>query len=282
MHALPAATVGLGLRRSLMDALIDAPAGAFDFLEFAPDNWIGVDGPLRRQFDALAARHPLSAHGLSLSLGGTDPLDRDLLARTRELLERHSVRLYSEHLSYCAADGQLYDLLPIPFTREAVRNSIDRIRETQDTLGRRIAIENVSYYAAPFQAMPESEFILSVLDGADCDLLLDVNNIYVNSVNHGYDARDFLAAMPGERIASCHVAGHHDEAPDLKIDTHGADVCEAVWDLLAEAYRLHGVRPTVLERDFDIPPLAQLLAETNRIRALQQAAIASPEARQHA
>ncbi len=275
MQALPAASAGLGLRRALLDELIDAPSGAFDFLEFAPENWIGIDGPLRLKFDALASRHPLAAHGLSLSLGGTDPLDRRLLAQARELLDRHGVRLHSEHLSYCAADGQLHDLLPIPFTTEAVRNCVDRIRATQDALGRRIAVENVSYYAAPFQAMPESEFILAVLDGADCDLLLDVNNIIVNATNHGYDAADFLAAMPSARIASYHVAGHHDEAPDLKIDTHGSDVGDAVWFLLADAYRLHGVRPTVLERDFDIPPLPRLLAELERIRVLQRQAMAS-------
>ena len=270
-EALPARAAGLGLRRALLDALIEAPAGAFDFLECAPDNWIGVGGPLGDKLAQLASRQPLSCHGLSLSLGGPDPLDMAFLTRTRQFLERHQVVLYSEHLSYCAAGGHLYDLLPIPFTEEAVHHVAARIRQVQDALGRRIAVENVSYYAAPFQALAEADFVNAVLVEADCDLLLDVNNVYVNAINHGYDARAFIDAMPGARIASYHVAGHYDEAPDLKVDTHGAAVKDDVWDLLAHAYARHGVRPTLLERDFNFPPLPVLLGEVERIRGLQAA-----------
>lgn len=270
-ETLPRRSAGLGLRRALLDELIEAPAGAFDFLECAPDNWIGVGGVLGEKLATLSARHPLSCHGLSLSLGGPDPLDRAFLRRTRDFLERHQVALYSEHLSYCSADGHLYDLLPIPFTEEAVRHVATRIRDVQDALGRRIAIENVSYYAAPFRAMSETEFVTAVLAEADCDLLLDVNNVYVNAINHGDDARAFIDAMPTARIASLHIAGHYDEACDLKIDTHGAAVKDAVWALLAHAYRVHGLRPTLLERDFNFPPLAVLLGEVERIRELQAA-----------
>jgi len=163
----------------------------------------------------------------------------------------------------------LYDLMPIPFTEEAVKNVSARIRQTQDILGRRIAVENVSYYAAPYQAMAEIDFINAVLAEADCDLLLDVNNIYVNSINHGYDASAFLANVPGERISYIHIAGHYDEAPDLKVDTHGASVKDAVWALLDQAYQHYGVRPTLLERDFNFPPFAQLLGELAQIRAAQ-------------
>ena len=262
-------SAGLGLRRALLDQLIEAPAGAFDFLECAPDNWIGVGGPLGDKLATLSARHPLSCHGLSLSLGGPDPLDAGFLRKTRDFLARHHVALYSEHLSYCSAGGLLYDLLPIPFTEEAVRHVAGRIRDVQDALGRRIAVENVSYYAAPYQAMAEIEFVAAVLSEADCDLLLDVNNVFVNAINHGYDARAFIDAMPTSRIASIHVAGHYDEADDLKVDTHGAAVKDGVWDLLAHAYRVHGVRPTLLERDFNFPPLPTLLAEVERIRTLQ-------------
>lgn len=265
---------GLGLRRALLAALREAPMDAFDFLECAPDNWIGVGGRYGEAFAELAARHPLSCHGLSLSLGGVEPLDETFLARTRRFLDQHRVALYSEHLSYCADDGHLYDLMPIPFTGEAVSHVAARIRRVQDALGRRIAVENVSYYAAPFQAMGEIDFVNAVLDEADCDLLLDVNNVYVNAVNHGYDAADFLRRMPSARIASYHIAGHYDEADDLKVDTHGAAVKDAVWDLLALAYATHGVRPTLLERDFNFPPLPVLLAEVERIRALQSSAIA--------
>ena len=268
-ESLPRRSAGLGLRRALLDELIEAPAGAFDFLECAPDNWIGVGGVLGDKLETLASRHPLSCHGLSLSLGGPDPLDIDFLRKTRDFLDRHKAALYSEHLSYCAADGHLYDLLPLPFTEEAVHHVADRIRTVQDVLGRRIAIENVSYYAAPFQSLAEVDFVNAVLAEADCDLLLDVNNVYVNAINHRYDARAYIDAMPTARIASVHIAGHYDEADDLKIDTHGTAVKDDVWALLGFAYATHGVRPTLLERDFNFPPLPVLLDEVERIRALQ-------------
>jgi uncharacterized protein len=262
-------SAGLGLRRALLDELLDAPAGAFDFLECAPDNWIGVGGRYGEALQVLSSRHQVTCHGLSLSLGGMAPLDDTFLARTRRFLDQHDVALYSEHLSYCSDDGHLYDLMPIPFTDAAIRHVAAHIRHAQDALGRRIAVENVSYYAAPYQAMAEADFINAVLEEADCDLLLDVNNVFVNAVNHGYDARDFLARMPSARIASYHIAGHYDEADDLKVDTHGAPVKDDVWALLAMAYATHGVRPTLLERDFNFPPLADLCTELQRIRDLQ-------------
>ena len=271
MHGLADASAGLGLRRALLGALQDAPAGAFDYLECAPENWIGVGGRLGDAFAALAGRHPITCHGLSLSLGGPGPLDMAFVARVRDFLERFRIAHYSEHLSYCSDDGQLYDLLPLPFTDAAVRHVADRIRRVQDALGRRIAVENVSYYAAPHRALDEADFINAVLDAADCDLLLDVNNVHVNAINHGYDPRAFLAAMPSARVAAYHVAGHYDEADDLKVDTHGAPVKDDVWSLLGHAYALHGVRPTLLERDFNIPPLPVLLAEVDTIRATQAA-----------
>jgi uncharacterized protein (UPF0276 family) len=193
----------------------------------------------------------------------------------RELMLAHGCPIYTEHLTYCADDGHLYDLLPMPFTHEAVRHVAARVREVQDILGQRIALENASYYAAPAGEMNESEFITAVLEEADCDLLLDVNNIYVNSINHRYDALEFLHSLPLQRARYIHVAGHYDEAEDLKIDTHGADVIDPVWDLLAEAYRLCGALPTLLERDFNLPPLAQLLAELQQVRSLQQVSVDS-------
>ncbi|MGN6519611.1 MAG: HvfB family MNIO-type RiPP peptide maturase [Dokdonella sp.] len=266
---------GLGLRRALLgplqEHLADAEPGRreIDFFEIAPENWIGVGGKLGRSLRALTERHPFVCHGLSLSLGGPEPLDDTLLARIRRLLDTHGIALYSEHLSYCSDDGHLYDLMPIPFTEEAVRHVSARIRQTQDVLGQRIAVENVSYYAAPSPAMSEIEFIDAVLREADCDLLLDVNNIHVNSVNHGYDAAAFLDALPGGRIAYIHVAGHYVEAPDLLVDTHGAAIIDPVWKLLARAYRNFGVRPTLVERDFNFPPLAELLGELHTIHAIQ-------------
>lgn len=281
---------GLGLRRALLGPLQEhlslagtlpeesglagrAPRqrAAIDFFEIAPENWIGVGGRLGRTLRSLTERFAFVCHGLSLSLGGRDPLDETLLARIRRLLDTHGIAIYSEHLSYCADDGHLYDLMPIPFTGEAVRHVAGRIRQTQDTLGQRIAVENVSYYAAPGQQLREVDFINAVLAEADCDLLLDVNNIYVNSVNHRYDANAFLDALPGERIAYIHIAGHYDEAPDLKVDTHGAAIIDPVWALLDRAYARFGARPTLIERDFNFPPLAELVAEVDHVRALQSA-----------
>jgi hypothetical protein len=244
-----------------------------DFMEVAPENWIGVGGRFGRQFRALAERYPLILHGLSLDIGGPDPIDTELVSGVRELMERVGAMLYSEHLSYCAAQGHLYDLLPIPFTEEAVHHVAERVRQVQDIIGAPIALENASYYAQAHTELSESEFICSVLAESGCDLLLDVNNIYVNSINHRYDPLDFLDALPLERVRYIHIAGHFDEAEDLKVDTHGADVIDPVWALLAQVYARLGPLPTLLERDFNFPPLAQLLLEVDRIRELQQQAI---------
>jgi uncharacterized protein (UPF0276 family) len=282
-QSLRADAVGLGLRRALLDPLLAASPDAFDFLECAPENWIGVGGHLGEALESLSARHPITCHGLSLSLGGCTPLDETFLERVRRFLDHHHIGLYSEHLSYCSDDGQLYDLLPIPFTDEAVHHVAGRIRQVQDILGRRIAVENISYYAtlpvaAHQRAMTELDFVNAVLDAADCQLLLDVNNIVVNATNHGYDAYAFLRALPGARIAYIHVAGHYDEAADLKVETHGAAVSDPVWALLAEAYRLFGPRPTLLERDFNFPPFDELLGELDTVRR-HLAATAAPAGR---
>ncbi|KRG45847.1 hypothetical protein ARC20_07280 [Stenotrophomonas panacihumi] len=264
-----ASAVGLGLRRALIPELLAAEPAPFDFLECAPDNWVGVGGAAAEQLRTLSRRHPLTCHGLSLSLGGVAPLDRDFLAATRRFLDTHAVALYSEHLSWCDDGAQLYELLPLPHSEEAVHHVAARIRQAQDVLGRRIAIENVSRYATPpahGASMPEAEFVCAVLAEADCDLLLDVNNVQVNALNFGGDAAAFIAAMPSTRIACLHVAGHDDDASGLKVDTHARPVDDTVWQLLAHTYRCHGLRPTLLERDSRIPPLAELAAELQRIR----------------
>ena len=256
-----------------MGPLADSSADNLpDFLEVAPENWIPIGGALRRRFDQFAERYPLVAHGLSLSLGGPAELDFAMLAEVRDFLRQYEVRCYSEHLSYCSDDGHLYDLMPIPFTEEAVKHVAGRIRQVQDFLGQRIAVEHVSYYAAPQQDMREIDFINAVIREADCDLHLDVNNIWVNSINHRYDPYEFLRALPAERIIYCHVAGHFDEADDLKVDTHGTAVIDPVWALLAEACERVPGMPVLLERDFNFPPLVELLAELDHVRAIQAAA----------
>lgn len=269
--SLPLAGAGLGLRRSLLTGLAEVTPAQVNFMEVAPENWIRVGGRLGKQFRSYTERFPFACHGLSLSIGSPAPLNIELLGDIKQFLRLHQISLYSEHLSYTGDFGQLYDLLPIPFTEEAVHYVAARIRQAQDILDQRIALENASYYCTPLQEMAESEFIRAILSEADCDLLLDVNNVYVNSINHGYDSWDFLKSLPAERIVYMHVAGHYYEAEDLRVDTHGAAVIEPVWDLLAQSYQLFGVKPTLLERDFNLPPVADLLTEVDRIRQLQHA-----------
>lgn len=260
---------GLGLRRAFIGPLTEQVPDSVDFYEIAPENWIRIGGKLGKQLRSLTERFPFVCHGLSLSLGGPAPLDETFLVELKDFLDQHRIRLYSEHLSYCGDDGHLYDLMPIPFTADAVKYVAQRIVRAQEILERRIAIENISYYAAPGKELEEIDFLNAVLEEADCDLLLDVNNIYVNSVNHGYDAEAFLNTIPAHRIAYGHVAGHYVESVDFLVDTHGATVVDPVWRLLRLAYEKFGVFPTLLERDFNIPRLSELLTEVRRIRALQ-------------
>ena len=260
---------GLGLRRALLEPLADVQPGALAFLEVAPENWMQLGGVYAKQFRSYTERFPFVTHGLSLSLGSPAPLDEKFVRDVKTFLDLHKIRDYTEHLSYCSDDGHLYDLMPIPFTEDAVNYVAARIRRVQNILDRRVAVENVSYYAMPSQELSEIEFIKAVIERADCDLLLDVNNIYVNSINHGYDANQFLDALPAHRVRYIHVAGHYDEADDLRVDTHGADVIDPVWALLDRAYTRLGPVPTLLERDFNIPPLPELMQEIHHINKLQ-------------
>ena len=265
---------GLGFRRDLLPelqaALKSGSLSAIDFFELAPENWIDMGGRYARDLCEFTERIPFVCHGLSLSLGGPTPLDEVLLHKIKAFMAEHRMPLYTEHLSYCSDHGHLYDLMPIPPTAEAVKYVAARIRRVQDILEQKIAIENASYYvAAPIGEMDEPTFINAVLTEADCLLHLDVNNIYVNSVNFKFDPIDYLKRMPAERIVYMHTAGHYQEAPDLIIDTHGADVIDPVWQLLDNSYALLGVHPTCLERDFNIPPLNQLMPEVARIAEIQ-------------
>jgi len=271
--------VGLGLKRELIPQ-IQAAFGQelisnISFVEIAPENWIGIGGKAAKQLDWFVERYPIVCHGLCLSLGGLAPLNTHFLQQVKRFLQQYDIPLYTEHLSYSTdgyngQQGYLYDLLPIPFTDEAVHYVASRIRQTQDILGQRIAVENASFYVqAPISSMDELSFIKAVLSEADCLLHLDINNIYVNSMNFGFDAHEFLRGIPSERIVYSHVAGHYQQAPDLLIDTHGENIIDPVWALLEEAYQLFGTFPTLLERDNNIPPLHVLMAEVNKIAALQ-------------
>lgn len=261
---------GLGFRRELLAELEAGVPEAVAFFELAPENWAGMGGRSARQLRAFTERYPFVCHGLSLSLGGMLPLDTALLQQTRAFMLEHGIDLYTEHLSWSNDAGQLYDLLPLPCTGEAVRWTAARIRQAQDVLGRRIGIENASYYVAPPGAeMGEAEFIRAVVEEADCLLHLDVNNILVNARNFGFDPFCFLHDLPLERTCYIHVAGHYTEPDGLLIDTHGAEVIDDVWALLEAAYRRTGAVPTCLERDFNFPPLAELGVEVAQIARLQ-------------
>ncbi|GLS84020.1 HvfB family MNIO-type RiPP peptide maturase [Paraferrimonas haliotis] len=260
---------GLGLRREMLTEFCQKTPSDIDFMEVAPENWMTLGGRLQKQFRQLTERHPFVIHGLSLSIGSPAPLDVDFVKQVKAFMDLHNIDIYSEHLSYCSGKGHMYDLMPIPFTEDAIEHVINRVKQVQDIIERKLVLENVSYYAAPGQEMDELTFTNAILEGADCELLLDVNNIYVNSVNHKYNAESFLAGLPSERIRYLHIAGHYNEAEDLLVDTHGAAVCDPVWQLLEKAYQLHGVHPTLLERDFNIPPTSELLPELQRIGHIQ-------------
>ena len=271
-HRASVQGTGVGLRRALMGPLADDIDHPPAFLEVAPENWMGVGGALGRRFRAFSERYAFVTHGLSLDIGGPAPLDEDHVRGIRDFLDVHGIADYTEHLSYTGDHGHLYDLMPIPFTEEAVDYVAGRVRRVQAILDRRIALENVSYYASPGARMSESEFINAVIERADCDLLLDVNNVFVNSVNAGYDARAFIDSLPLARVRYLHVAGHWTEPDDLRIDTHGAPVCDDVFALLDYTYQCLGPVPTLLERDFNIPPWPELRAEMDAIEGRRSAA----------
>ena len=289
---------GLGYRRDLADDFLNLSSNnAIQFMEVAPENWVKMGGAARYKFDQAAERYPLAVHGLSLSLGGQAPLDRELLKNTKALMTQYNSTFFSEHLSYCECEGHLYDLLPMPFTEEAVKHVAQRIRDVQDFLELQISLENTSYYLhSPTSTMNEVEFLNAIAQEADCGIHLDVNNIYVNGVNHGLlDPYVFLEQVNVKRVNYIHIAGHDEEhsaaqvvedlegesfnkikgayrhLPELLIDTHGEAVKGTVWDLLEYAYqRLPVIPPTLLERDFNFPPFAELYAEVEHIAQLQQ------------
>jgi len=266
----PVSGAGLGLRREKIDEMLETDLAPVNFMEVAPENWINVGGSFGKKFRQFSEKFDFVCHGLSLSIGSPAPLDEDFVKNVGHFLKTHGVKHYSEHLTYCSDNGHLYDLLPIPFTEEAVHYVAERIRRVQDILQQEISMENASYYTpAPGQEMAEIEFINAVLDEADCGLLLDVNNIYVNSINHHYDPIEFLKQLPAQRIRYAHIAGHYNEDVDLIVDTHGADVIDPVWTILDKAYEQFGVFPTLLERDFNIPPVPQLLTEVKQIADMQ-------------
>jgi uncharacterized protein (UPF0276 family) len=269
MPNYPVNGAGLGLRRALLGPLSSVDCEQINFMEVAPENWIGVGGRLGKQFRGFTERFDFLCHGLSLSIGSPDPLDISFVKEVGKFMREHGVKAYSEHLSFCSNEGHMYDLMPIPFTEEAVHYVAQRIQIVQDIIEQPLIIENVSAYAQPGKEMEEIDFLKAVIDESDCRLLLDVNNVFVNSTNHGFDAREYIRKIPVDRISYLHIAGHYEEAKDLLVDTHGASVKQDVWDLLDFTYQQHGAIPTLLERDFNIPSVEELISEIDMIKQAQ-------------
>ena len=263
---------GLGLRRGMLDDLSALTSNEVDFLEVAPENWIGVGGRFGKALREFTERFPFACHGLSLSIGSSDELDLDFVKAVKQFLDTHQIETYSEHLSYCSHNGHLYDLMPIPFSIEAAKYVATRVQRVQDIIQRPLILENVSTYAMLGDGMSELDFMKEVIKRSGCKMLLDVNNVFVNATNHQFNPKEYIQSLPSESIEYLHIAGHFDEADDLLVDTHGADVKPQVWDLLKLAYECHGVLPTLLERDFNFPSVSELLNEVNTIKHYQQEA----------
>lgn len=267
---------GLGFRRELLTELSSWQGKSVDFFEIAPENWATNGGRFAKDLRRFTERYAFVCHGLSLSIGSTDALDVDLVKRIKQFMSEHRIGLYTEHLSWCSHNGHLYDLLPIPCTQEAVDWVSARVRQVQDILGMQIGLENASYYLAPPGAeMKEQQFISEIIRQSDCLLHLDVNNVYVNSQNFNFDPKAYLDELPLDKVCYLHVAGHYQESDGFLVDTHGADVIDPVWYLLDYAYQSMGAVassvPTCLERDFNFPPLSELMTEVEMIRTKQQA-----------
>jgi uncharacterized protein (UPF0276 family) len=268
---------GLGLRTEHYADFVAAPQPV-DWLEIISENYLVPGGKPLHFLDRIRADYPMVMHGVSLGIGGSDALDLGYLKDLKALAQRIQPAWVSDHLCWTGLDGHnLHDLMPMPYTEAALHHLVERVQRVQDALGRRLVLENVSSYVA-FAAdeMSEWQFIGELLQRADCQLLLDVNNVFVNSVNHGFDAHDFIDAMPAERVVQIHLAGHEDHGGHL-IDTHDQPVCEQVWQLYAYTAARLGPKPTMIERDDHIPPLPELLAELAEARRRQDLALA-PEA----
>jgi uncharacterized protein (UPF0276 family) len=260
--------VGIGLRHEHFDVIADIER-QLDWLEIIPENFVGVGGRVRRALARCRERWPVWGHGVSVSIAGPDPLPADYLRDLKALLDELDAPMYTDHLCYAAVDGVYFqDLLPVPFSEEAVMHTARRVRELADRLERPVALENISYYCEmPGGSMTEPEFITAVVREAGCGLLLDVNNVYVNASNHGQDARQWLAALPLEQTFQIHLAGHIREEGRW-VDNHGAPVVDEVWALYREALSRTGPVPTLLEWDTDIPAVDVVLDEADRARAI--------------
>jgi len=264
-----AGMVGLGLRRDIAEEILDNRILTPDFLEFAPENWMGMGGAWLKVMERALKAYPITCHGLSLSLGSPEELDWEFIGELKEFLDTYQVAIYSEHLSYTKSkNAHLYDLLPIPFRQDAIDHVVDRIRRVQDKLERPLSIENVSYYTPVAAEMTEVEFVSEIVERAGCNMLLDVNNVYVNAFNHNYDAKDFIGKLPLDKVAYIHMAGHEQVEPDLIIDTHGQPIIDPVYELFEWTIQKMDPVPVLLERDYNFEDLEQIQGELTQIKGI--------------
>jgi uncharacterized protein (UPF0276 family) len=268
---------GLGLRHQHYQEIVDSP-GRVDWFEALSENYMVPGGKPLVWLERIRRDYPMALHGVSLSIGASDPLDPDYLAQLKALAARVEPRVVSDHLCFTGHAGiNLHDLLPLPYTEEALAHVAARVGQVQDMLSRRILLENVSSYVRYAQSqLSEWEFLAALAERADCDILLDVNNIHVSAFNHEFDPRAYLAAIPAERVKQIHLAGHSHMGTHI-IDTHDHPVIDDVWALYAEALRRFGPVPTMIERDDDIPPYADLVAELDQARRIAQDTLLTPE-----
>lgn len=261
--------VGLGFRKDFAEEFLEKNFPTPDFIELAPENWIGMGGYWKNILTRAARRHKIFTHGLSLSIGSPDPLNIPYIRKIKKFLDDYNVVIYSEHLSYSQCENaHLYDLLPIPFTEDAIHHIVPRIKTVQDVLERPLVLENVSYYTPVAAEMPEHEFISAIIRESGCKLLLDVNNVYVNAFNHSYNPYQFILKLPLDKVAYIHIAGHEKVSEDLIIDTHGQDVIPPVYELLDFTFQHINPVPVLLERDFNIPEMQDLQNEMDIIRRI--------------
>jgi len=265
---------GLGLRHQHYQEIADTP-GAVDWFEALSENYMAPGGRPLHWLDRLRRDYPMVLHGVSLSIGAVDPLDMDYLAALKALAQRMEPRWVSDHLCFTGHAGvNLHDLLPLPYTEEALAHVVQRVQRVQDVLGRRILLENVSSYVQYAESqLSEWDFLVAVAGRADCDILLDINNIHVSAFNHEFDPRAYLAEIPAARVKQIHLAGHLHCGTHI-IDTHDHPIVDDVWGLYADAIRRFGMIPTMIERDDDIPPYADLVAELDHARATASRALA--------
>jgi len=267
--------IGIGYRKDFSDAFLESSILKPDFIEVAPENWMEIGGFWKQQLKKAVERYPLFCHGLSLSVGSPEGIDIGFVKKVKQFLEDFQVSVYSEHLTFSKVDNaHLYDLLPIPFTQDAINRVVENIKQVQDLLGRRLILENGSYYTVLKAEMSEEDFINEIVKRSDCELLLDVNNVYVNAFNHRYNAKNFITKMPLDRVRYIHMAGHLKVNENLIIDTHGSKIIDPVYELFEFTMRkLKRDIPVLLERDFNIPELSILQAEIDALRKIKKNAL---------